>query len=251
MTVAPQETSQGTSPEAVTLTIPSRFNGPATAGNGGYVCGSVAALARELGDGPAAVTLHAPVPVDLPLDVRRKGSRLHVWHGEELIASAALSTAPIGRVDPVDPAVARTSSERFGGHTGHPFPTCFVCGMERAAEDGLRLTPAPVPGLEHTAACLWRPTAAVAGPDGTVPPEIVWSVLDCPGGWTADPTVEPMVLGRMWARIDRLPAVGEECVVVARQDTRNGRTMTNTSTLYDAAGLPFADASAIWVAVNG
>ena len=35
------------------LTIPSRFNGPAGVGNGGYVCGRIAAYV----DGPAAVTL--------------------------------------------------------------------------------------------------------------------------------------------------------------------------------------------------
>ena len=38
------------------LTIPSRFNGPAGVGNGGYVCGRIAAYV----DGPATVTLRRP-----------------------------------------------------------------------------------------------------------------------------------------------------------------------------------------------
>ena len=39
------------------LVIPSRFGGPAGSGNGGYVCGRVAAYVN----GPATVTLRRPV----------------------------------------------------------------------------------------------------------------------------------------------------------------------------------------------
>jgi hypothetical protein len=64
------------------LTIPSRFNGPAGIGNGGYVCGRIAAYV----DGPATVTLRRPPPLDTPMEVERddEGSVL-VRHGGTLI----------------------------------------------------------------------------------------------------------------------------------------------------------------------
>ena len=51
------------------LTIPPRFNGPAGVGNGGYVCGRIAAYI----DGPATVTLRRPPPLDTPMQVERDG----------------------------------------------------------------------------------------------------------------------------------------------------------------------------------
>jgi hypothetical protein len=44
----------------------SRFCGPPGVANGGFACGSLAALA----DGPAEVTLRRPPPLDQPLEVR-------------------------------------------------------------------------------------------------------------------------------------------------------------------------------------
>ena len=69
------------------LTIPFRFNGPAGIGNGGYVCGLIAAYV----DGPATVTLRRPPPLDTPLEVERddEGS-VRVRHGRTLIGEAAL-----------------------------------------------------------------------------------------------------------------------------------------------------------------
>src|SRR5258707_3816206 len=73
------------------LTIPSRFNGPAGVGNGGYVCGRIAAYV----DGPATVTLRPPPPLDTPMTVQRdeEGS-VRVRQGRTLIGEAA--PAPAG-----------------------------------------------------------------------------------------------------------------------------------------------------------
>jgi hypothetical protein len=49
-----------------TVTVPSRFNGPPTSGQGGYAC---ALLAAHL-EGPAAVSLRRPIPLDEPLEIR-------------------------------------------------------------------------------------------------------------------------------------------------------------------------------------
>jgi ribosomal protein S12 methylthiotransferase len=70
-----------------TLTIPRRFNGPPTSGNGGYVAGAIAAC---LSDPTVEITLRAPVPLDRALhlhDTPEGGVRLH--DGELLLAEAA------------------------------------------------------------------------------------------------------------------------------------------------------------------
>src|SRR5271169_2156812 len=50
-----------------TVIIDSRYNGPQSSGNGGWVAGS---LARLLGTGPVSVTLRAPAPLAVPMFVR-------------------------------------------------------------------------------------------------------------------------------------------------------------------------------------
>ncbi len=76
------------------LTIPPRFNGPAGVGNGGYVCGRIAAYV----DGPATVTLRRPPPLDTPMKVERgDGGSVRVRHGRTLIGEAApLGGRPAG-----------------------------------------------------------------------------------------------------------------------------------------------------------
>src|SRR5580692_10861435 len=73
------------------LTIPSRFCGPSGIGNGGYVCGRIAAYV----DGPATVTLRRPPPLDTPMAVERDEGSVRVLVGGTLIGAAA--PAPDGR----------------------------------------------------------------------------------------------------------------------------------------------------------
>ena len=73
------------------LTIPSRFNGPAGVGNGGYVCGRIAAYV----DGPATVTLRRPPPLDTSMKVERDSDgSVCVRHDGTLIGEAAPSPPP-------------------------------------------------------------------------------------------------------------------------------------------------------------
>jgi hypothetical protein len=68
-----------------TVTVPSRFNGPPSSGNGGYSCGVVAAAL----EGPAAVSLRRPVPLDQALELRHEDDgKMCAFAGEDLIAEA-------------------------------------------------------------------------------------------------------------------------------------------------------------------
>ena len=60
---------------------------------------------------------------------------------------------------------------------------------------------------------------------------LVWG-LDCPGDWAVNLPGRPMVLGRMTARIDALPAVGERCVVVGGVHSRAGRKTFTATAAY-------------------
>jgi hypothetical protein len=231
------------------LVIAARYNGPLASANGGYACGVVAVgVATALGP-RVAVTLHAPPPLDVPLRLTVDGRRAHLWAGDELVAGAAADAAEITIVDPVCDSVAEAAENGFLGQGFHPFPTCYVCGPDRAPGNGMFLRPGPVPGRPGKVACRWTPDQGVAV-DGEVPPELVWAVLDCPGGWTSDPARRTMVLGRMVARIDALPRPGRRHVVVGQLVDTQARTATNLTALYDEDGTLLARAAAIWVGLT-
>ena len=61
---------------------------PPGSGNGGYVCGRIAAYV----DGPVTVTLRRPPPLATPLAVEADGeSSVRIYHGSTLIAEATSS----------------------------------------------------------------------------------------------------------------------------------------------------------------
>ncbi|EHR62338.1 hypothetical protein [Saccharomonospora cyanea] len=220
------------------VTIPRTYNGPAESAHGGYAC---AVFARAAGlPSPVAVTLLAPPPLEVPLDVDAGSRRATVRAGGTLVATVA----PVARgpepVPPVDLSTAEAAARTFPGFADHPFPTCFVCGHDRPDGSGLRLAPGPVPGLPHTVACPWTPR------EGTE--EEVWSVLDCPGGWV-EPERHPMVLSRFSVASHGRPEPGGPHAVVATRLGTHGRTITVGSTVYTATRRPVATATAVWTAV--
>ncbi|WP_314176427.1 hypothetical protein [Streptomyces winkii] len=230
-----------------------RYNGPPGSANGGYACGLFAALARPMlgtsPDGKAsdiAVQLLSPPPLETPLTATSAGRRVAFWHGETLVASASHGAVPAQACPFVAPAGAREAEKAYAGHSSHPFGTCYVCGP-RHRDRGLRLAPGPVPGRTDTAACTWTPGPEHAGEDGLVRPELIWAVLDCPGGWTLDPVSAPLVLGRMTARIRRLPSPGETTVVVATGSPGGGRTAQCETAVFRQDGTELARSSAVWV----
>ena len=131
--------------------------------------------------------------------------------------------------------------------TAHPFPTCFVCGPERA--DGLRLFAGPVPGTEIVAAS-WIPDADLAGPDGHVYPEFVWAALDCPGAFAVvDLGRQPVVLGRLEGRQVTPVTARHTYVVLGWPLGRDGRKLFAGTAICGRNGELIAAARASWFAV--
>jgi len=229
-----------------------RFCGPPRSGNGGYVAGRVAAFVNRLApDAAVEVTLRSPPPLGVRLDVSDSADELQVHNGEILVAQAQSSvlTARVPSSVPFEDAVE--AAERYAGRRSHPFPTCFVCGLDRARGDGLRLQAGSV-GVARVAAA-WQPhesLAACAAPHDVIPEEFVWAALDCPGGWAAGFEGRPMVLGRMTARVLSTPQVNRRCVVVGQVRDIEGRKAFTASALYDDTGELFAHAEATWLTID-
>src|SRR5712691_1301647 len=184
------------------LTISSRYCGPTGSVNGGYACGSIAAYA----DGPATVKLRQPPPLDTPMSVEQDGEgALRVRHDGTLIAEAAPAPAPLTPQlpDSISMADLRGVTARARYFDDPYFPDCFVCGINRQPGDGLRIFPGPLNDRQVWAAP-WTPDPSVAGPAGTVRPEVIWAALDCPSGIAAGEGTDlgedtAIVLGSMTA----------------------------------------------------
>jgi hypothetical protein len=219
----------------MTITIEGRYNGPPGSGNGGYTCGVVAAL---VGDS-AEVTLRMPPPLDRPLRVERTDGRVQVYDGDALVAEAVPADVELEPPESVSFEEAERAAEGYEGFVEHAFPTCFVCGPARAEGDGLRIFAGRVDGGDLVAAP-WTPHESRT--------ELVWASLDCPGAFAAgyDGRGE-MLLGRLAARIDRLPEVGERCVVVGWPLGEDGRKRYAGTALFTADGELLARARATWI----
>jgi hypothetical protein len=225
--------------------IDSRFRGPADSGNGGYSCGI---LANFLDPQAAEVTLRLPPPLDRPLEVETgDDGTATMRNGEALVAEARSIDdleleipKPIG----IDDAVAARAASPM--QLDHPYPECFVCGSGRQPGDGLRVTCGPVG--DEMVASPWHVDETVSN-DGEVPPEIVWSVLDCPGGIAGMllPDLGQSVLGRLAARIYGRVEPGTTCVAVGWPIGREGRKFDAGSAIFSQDGETIAHARATWI----
>lgn len=234
------------------LVIPSRFCGPPGSGNGGYVCGRIAAYVN----GPVTVTLRRPPPLATPMAVERVGERsVRIHHGRTLIAEATSSPgSPALEIPgPVSMAEAHAVAGCARYYTDPVFPDCFVCGMGRGPGDGLRIFPGPVTGRALWAAP-WTPDPSVTDAVGRVRPEVVWAALDCPSGIAAAEAAglardTAILLGRMTASLAVLPVAGDQCRVIAWPGERDGRKLTAGSALVGPGGKVLAAARAVWLTV--
>jgi hypothetical protein len=229
----------------MTIIVDQRFEGPPAIANGGYVCGVLA----EGMPGPVEVRLHAPVPLGRSLVLGSEDHTVTLSDGASLLAtgrSGWVPAAPPGSVSFEEAFRANTSQ---GPIEDHPFPNCFVCGPQRAAHDGLRLMPAPVPGKSVMAAP-WVPHESLIGSDGTIAERFVWAALDCPSYWPIAHTGEVAMLGTLAGHVARSVTPGDRYVVVAWARERRGRKLLSGTAVYDETGAAVGVAEAIWIKVG-
>lgn len=227
--------------------IGSRFNGPPGSAHGGYSAG----LLGTAISGPAEVTLLAPPPLRTPLMLevapdRTSATLVHRDGVARTIATAGTTAVEIGPPPSIDPArVAAAMPTREVLRRYHPFPTCFGCGPDRAAGDGLCLFAGELDPHERLWGVTWRPDGSEA-----VDPLLVWAAMDCPSSAPAqDPTgTRPIVLGRFAVDVRRpVPAAGAEHLILSAPLEHQGRKRTNAVWLVDVAGHVLAAGRATWI----
>jgi predicted amidohydrolase len=84
---------------------------------------------------------------------------------------------------------------------------------------------------------------------GAVREELVWSVLDCPGGLATVivPDLGVTMLGRLTAQLARPLETGREYVAIGWPIERNGRKFQAGSAIFDEGGDVLASAAATWI----
>jgi hypothetical protein len=178
------------------------------------------------------------------------GPLVRLLDGSTLLAEARPAASSPLAPWPVNRATAAQAVAAYVGWWDHPYPQCFACG-HRDVDDGLRIFPGPVASRPGVVAGLWAPTSAHAGLDGVVAAELVWAALDCPTGWAHMGPGDAALLGRFAAKLHRPAYAGEEYVVMARNDGREGRKLLGRSAIYTASGELVAAAQATWIDVTG
>ncbi|MBF6176319.1 hypothetical protein [Nocardia blacklockiae] len=230
---------------SATITIPERVHGYPEVAFGGYVAGL---LARRVGAAAVRVDFRriVPVAVDVAFGETASGWALTDTAGRILVEASPSTVA----ITP-PPAPAWAEAEQATARAGERETTdCFGCGAACAPGHGLRLFPARVPGRELVAAA-WIPDAGLADDDGELPPEMVWSALDCPGG-IAGIELAGMRYGAFTAALTatRLRPVraGRPHVSYAWPISAEGRKYTVGIALATASGELCALAEALWIA---
>jgi hypothetical protein len=231
------------------VAIPDRFNGPPGSANGGYTCGVVATL---VGSEVVQVSLRAPPPLERALAVtRHEGGRVELHDGGAIVAEGEPAELLLDVPEAVSPeqaaAVSRAGMKRWA--TGHPFPTCVVCGPQRGEGDGYRVFPGELDEGGGVFAAPWTPDATLDDGHGYVRPECVWAALDCP---TSAPVANfgegpPLVLARLTARLGCPVRMNEPHVLVAWPLEVEGRKRHAASALFDERGMLLCASRALWI----
>ena len=225
-------------------TIPARYNGPPTSGNGGYSCGVLAAYIN----GPARVRLHVPPPLDVVLQVvDSAGGGVEMYDGDTLVGGAVPVALELDI--PAAPTLeqAQAAMGRYPCYAGHSFPTCFVCGPERPDHDGLEIFPGQVTD-SVVLACPWQPAVDMLDTGGCVRPEIVWSALDCPGYFAAmGERLRPAVLGELAGELFAPVHGAEPLVVYAWPLGEDGRKSYAGTAIATASGEVLAASRSTWI----
>ena len=160
--------------------------------------------------------------------------------GDAVVAEARPAHLELDVPPPVSAAACRGGTDATRARTvPAEFAECFVCGI-RDDGDGLEIHVGPVAGREplHAAPVTFRDSVH----------EVVWAAIDCPGAYAVGAEGRgEIVLGRMTARVHRVPEVGETCVVTAWPLGEDGRKLFAGTALFAADGELLALARQVWI----
>lgn len=232
------------------VSIHHRFRGPPNSGNGGYVCGLVAA---PFGSSGCETTLKAPPPLDVPLALAFDGETAVLRDPSGGLPLATGRRAAVELDVPAAPTLeqARRGARSFAWRKSHPLGGCFVCGTDRDVGDGLRIFAGPFGERgEDLVAADWEPDASLLDEAGAVRPEFVWSALDCPGYFAVREAAGAALLGRLAVEIVAPVKGGRPHVVAGWRLDGEGRKHRAGSAIFTEDGELLARGLATWVSLR-
>lgn len=217
------------------VVLPRLYRGPLDSANGGYACGRLAAFVDA---DEVEVTLRVPPPLDRALAVEHDQGVVRLLNGDAVVAEARPAPVGVDLPAPVSLADAAEATVRHVRGLSPQFAECYVCGIR---EEGLGIHVGPVAGREPLhAAPATLPEAA---------PALVWAAIDCPGAYAVGAEGRgDVVLGRMTARVHRVPEVGEPCAVASWPLGEDGRKLFAGTALFAEDGELLALAKQVWIA---
>jgi hypothetical protein len=232
-----------------TLTIDARYNGPNTSGNGGWVAGS---LARLLHTGSVSVSLRAPVPLAVPMRVRRRDDgTIALENDGVLVAEAGESELELNvpmAPDPDEAEAAGVMARKAGAQAADTtYARCFSCGSTRS--DGLGIVPGPV-GKDGIVATTWIPPSFAADAGGHLSVEAAWAALDCSAGFAWMNRLAagtPIITARMTAVVDQPLQAGHLYTVIGWPISQDGRKLHAGTAIFDATGTVQARSRQLWL----
>jgi hypothetical protein len=241
-----------------TIRIARRFNGPHDSGNGGYSAGLAAQFLPNAG--AVEATLRAAIPLDQTLRIHPTADGVDVMTDDAATRILIMSLRPAALVTPdvKSPGLeaAMVASATYRAAEDHVLPHCFVCGPARKEGDGLRIFPdwlKEPSGLDNpntfpVVAAPWQPTPDLADASGRIAPEFIWAALDCPGAFAVDK--EPILLGRMSAKILQRPTPDAPIVAVAWSTGQDRRKHFASTALFTESGDLLAFSEQTWIQVD-
>ena len=235
------------------VTVPAIYKGPPDIANGGYVC----SLFAPYIDGVIDVIIKRPTPLDRALQICADGDgAYYLMDGDQMIISAkpGVLDLPLPDAPSYEEAVgaARASlalkPTPYTHVTGRGIhPICFCCGADVPDGNGLKIHPGRVLDANIVAAP-WTPSLEHGDEQGYVRPELIWTVLDCPGAYALWELTDakPGFLGRLIGQIEKPLRCNEPCVVVAWPTGNEGRKLYTGTVLFDAKGEIIGRSLATW-----
>jgi hypothetical protein len=219
------------------IVFPHRFRGPLESANGGYACGRLASFVDA---DEVEVTLRLPPPLERPLTVHTDDGSALLLDGDAVVAEARPAPVEADPPAPLSLAEAEDAATRHVRVGNEVFRECFVCGI-RPERDGLCIYAGAVAGREPLHAAPWTVAESAS--------ELVWAAIDCPGAYAVGAEGRgEVVLGRMAARVDRVPESGERCVSVSWPLGADGRKLYAGTALFAENGELLAIARQTWIA---
>jgi hypothetical protein len=196
-------------------------------------------LAAYVDAGEVEVTLRLPPPLQRPLEVRHDGERALLLDGEALVAEARPARVDVEPPVPVSVPEAEDAATRHVRGGDPVFRECFTCGIREEA-DGLGIHVGPVAARDPLFAAPW----VARDPS----PAVVWAAIDCPGAYAVGIAGRgEIVLGRMTARVLRVPEAAERCAAVSWPVGEDGRKLFAGTALFAEDGELLALASQVWI----